>query len=62
MLQREIEDRIYTLKFSDDLKGIWSIDFMYVQEADNGKSDRENMHIFLIDMAEAEKSAYWRGR
>lgn len=46
---REIEDKIDTLEFDGELKGIWSIDFM---QSDTGK-------IYLIDMARGFRSAYW---
>ena len=53
-LLQKLEDRIWndisTLKFDDNLKGIWSIDFMYVAETDD---------LYLIDMARGHRSAYW---
>lgn len=53
-LMQKLEDRIYcdisTLKFDDELKGIWSIDFMY---------DDINDDLYLIDMARGFRSAYW---
>lgn len=45
-----IFDWIDTLEFDDKLKGIWSIDFMYVKETNE---------IYLIDMARGFRSAYW---
>lgn len=45
-----IFDWIDTLEFDDKLKGIWSIDFMYVKETNE---------IYLIDMARGHRSAYW---
>ena len=50
----QIQDNIHTLKFDDKLKGIWSIDFMYV----NDMVDKWN-GIYLIDMARGFRSAYW---
>lgn len=41
-------ERINTLKFDDELKGIWSIDFLL-----------EDNQIYLIDMARGFRSAYW---
>lgn len=43
-----IKENINTLKFSNKLTGIWSIDFM---EYDND--------LYLIDMARGFRSAYW---
>lgn len=55
--QKELErviDKIYsdinTLEFDGELKGIWSIDFMY-----NNNTNK----IYLIDMARGFRSAYW---
>lgn len=45
-----VQDNISTLKFDGELKGIWSIDFMYQDELDK---------IYLIDMARGFRSAYW---
>lgn len=45
-----IKEYINTLKFDDELKGIWSIDFMYVSET---------RRMYLIDMARGFRSAYW---
>jgi len=45
-----IEENINTLKFDEELKGIWSIDFMYNKDTDE---------IYLIDMARGFRSAYW---
>ena len=51
---KELTDFIYnniaTLKFDDTLKGIWSIDFMWVEETNK---------LYLIDMARGFRSAYW---
>lgn len=49
-----IYQNISTIKFSNNLKGIWSIDFMLVNDLD---SDRNG--IYLIDMARGYRSAYW---
>lgn len=46
----KIKLNISSLKFNDKLRGIWSIDFMYVKETDK---------IYLIDMARGFRSAYW---
>lgn len=46
----EIKKHISTLEFDSELKGIWSIDFMY---------DNETKKIYLIDMARGFRSAYW---
>lgn len=45
-----IESQISTLKFDGELKGIWSIDFMF---------DEISNEIYLIDMARGYRSAYW---
>ena len=45
---KDITERIKTLKFDGELKGIWSIDFLY----QDGK-------CYLIDMARGFRSAYW---
>lgn len=54
---RKIEDILYenihTLKFDGELKGIWSIDFMYIDEGVNYDG------LWLIDMARGFRSAYW---
>ena len=51
---KELTDFIYnnigTLKFDGALKGIWSIDFMWVEETNK---------LYLIDMARGFRSAYW---
>ena len=52
-LEMQIRADINTLKFDDKLKGIWSIDFMYVNDLDEYKG------IWLIDMARAHRSAYY---
>lgn len=54
-IKQEIENNINTLEFDDELKGIWSIDFMYIPESlhNNYKG------IYLIDMARGYRSAYW---
>lgn len=52
-LEMQIRADINTLKFDDKLKGIWSIDFMYVDDLDEYKG------IWLIDMARGFRSAYW---
>lgn len=49
----QIKNDINTLKFDGELKGIWSIDFMYVNDLDEYKG------IWLIDMARAHRSAYY---
>lgn len=49
-LYERIWNDISTLKFDDELSGIWSIDFMYVAETDK---------LYLIDMARGFRSAYW---
>lgn len=54
MITEYIYKNISTLKFNSRLKGIWSIDFMYV---DNTIED--DLYIYLIDMARGERSAYW---
>lgn len=48
-----IYDNIHTLKFDGELKGIWSIDFMYVDDASSYSG------LWLIDMARGFRSAYW---
>ena len=48
-----IYDNIHTLKFDGELKGIWSIDFMYVDD------DSRYSGLWLIDMARGFRSAYW---
>lgn len=53
ILENEITSNIDTLKFDNGLKGIWSIDFMLVN--DIGKYEG----IWLIDMARGFKSAYY---
>ena len=50
MVKSIISENINTLKFNKALTGIWSIDFMYVEE---------NHEIYLIDMARGFRSAYW---
>ena len=49
-LEDRIWDNIHTLVFDGELKGIWSIDFMYVEDEDE---------LYLIDMARGFRSAYW---
>lgn len=49
-ISNEIKKYINTLEFDNELKGIWSIDFMY---------DRETKNIYLIDMARGYRSSYW---
>lgn len=49
-VKNRIKNNIDTLKFDNCIDGIWSIDFMYVQETDS---------VYLIDMARAHRSAYW---
>lgn len=53
LLEKQITTDIDTLKFDAEMTGIWSIDFMLVNdiEAFNG--------IWLIDMARGYRSAYW---
>ena len=50
----DIMNRISNMKMpifdKQKINGIWSIDFMYIQETDE---------IYLIDMARAFRSAYW---
>lgn len=53
IIEDEIKDNINTLKFDGVLSGIWSIDFMYVNDEQGFDG------VWLIDMARAEKSAYW---
>lgn len=50
VLDEMIKPNISTLEFDDELKGIWSIDFMY---------DRNLNKVYLIDMARGFRSAYW---
>ena len=52
-IKQQIQDNINTLKFDNCLSGVWSIDFMYVDDLD------EYNGIWLIDMARAHRSAYW---
>jgi len=52
-IKQQIQDSINTLKFDNCLSGVWSIDFMYVDDLD------EYNGIWLIDMARAHRSAYW---
>lgn len=52
-LENIIRDNIHTLKFDGELKGVWSIDFMYVDDDSNYSG------IWLIDMARGFRSAYW---
>ena len=52
-LYEKIRSYIDTLKFDGELKGVWSIDFMYVNDLDDYKG------IWLIDMARAHRSAYY---
>lgn len=52
-VKTQIEDDIRTLKFDGELKGVWSIDFMYVNDLEDYKG------IWLIDMARAHRSAYY---
>lgn len=52
-IKTQIEDDIHTLKFDEELAGVWSIDFMYVSDLDEFKG------IWLIDMARGFRSAYW---
>ena len=52
-LEDIIYDNIHTLKFDGELKGIWSIDFMYVDDASSYSG------LWLIDMARGFRSAYW---
>lgn len=49
-LEDRIWDNIHTLVFDGELKGIWSIDFMYVEDEDE---------LYLIDMARGFRSAYY---
>lgn len=46
----KIEKDINTLKFDSQLKGIWSIDFLWEEIEDE---------IYLIDMARGYRSSYW---
>ena len=52
-IKDDIWDNIHTLKFDSELKGIWSIDFMYVADGSNYDG------LWLIDMARGFRSAYW---
>ena len=52
-LKLQISKDIDTLKFDDKLKGVWSIDFMNVNDVEDYKG------IWLIDMARAHRSAYY---
>ena len=54
ILEGQIKRDIDTLKFDNELKGIWSIDFMSKINHDNCSYD-----LYLIDMARGERSAYW---
>lgn len=51
---KEVAQRIYKainkLEFSDKIVGVWSIDFVYIKQTNE---------IYLIDMARAERSAYY---
>lgn len=49
-LKYSISSMIDTLKFDGELKGIWSIDFLY---------ESSTNEIYLIDMARGFRSAYW---
>ena len=49
-LFERIEKNIHTIKFDKEIKGIWSIDFLWEQNTDN---------IYLIDMARGFRSTYW---
>ena len=53
IIENQIRKDINTLKFDSGLNGIWSIDFMYVNDMD------EYEGIWLIDMARAHRSAYY---
>lgn len=53
-LKQFIIDNIHTLRFNDNLKGIWSIDFMMCRNMPDPISG-----IYLIDMARGYRSAYW---
>ena len=48
-MESTIREKINTLKFDEQLKGIWSIDFMLYDDK-----------IYLIDMARGFRSAYWK--
>lgn len=52
-IEAKIRNDIQTLKFNKKLKGIWSIDFMYVDDVEDYKG------IWLIDMARGFRSAYY---
>lgn len=52
VMKQKIKERIDTLKI-DGLHGIWSIDFMLVTNTEKHNG------IWLVDMARAERSAYW---
>lgn len=52
-LKQIIYDNIDTLKFDGELHGIWSIDFMYVDDVSSYSG------LWLIDMARGFRSAYW---
>ena len=50
MVRTIITENINTLKFDKTLTGIWSIDFMYIEETHE---------IYLIDMARGFRSAFY---
>ena len=52
-LKQLVKDNIHTLKFDDGLRGVWSIDFMCVDDI------KEYQGLWLIDMARGFRSAYW---
>lgn len=47
-IKTTICEKINTLKFDNNLKGIWSIDFL-----------NDDIDLYLIDMARGFRSAYW---
>ena len=53
IIENQIRKDMNTLKFDSGLNGIWSIDFMYVNDME------EYEGIWLIDMARAHRSAYY---
>ena len=53
IVEAQIRKDIDTLKFDNCISGIWSIDFMYVNDIEDYTG------IWLIDMARAHRSAYY---
>ena len=52
-MKQLVKDNIHTLKFDDGLRGVWSIDFMCVDDI------KEYQGLWLIDMARGFRIAYW---